>query len=130
LAQAIAQGVFEEAKKQGYTVTVAIAGREGELILFLRGDGTHPHTDELARRKARTARWFRTASSAFAQRIADNPKDAGLATLKGVIAFAGGIPIQVAGETIGAVGVSGAPGGEKEEILAHAGLARAANLLK
>ena len=50
--------------------------------------------------------------------------------IEGTIPIAGGVPIKVAGETIGAIGVSGAVGGDKDEACAMAGIARVVDKLK
>jgi uncharacterized protein GlcG (DUF336 family) len=50
--------------------------------------------------------------------------------IEGTVAAAGGVPIKVGSETIGAIGVSGAPGGEKDEACANAGIAKIGDLLK
>ena len=64
------------------------------------------------------------------ERLRDNPISAGLGTTSGVLASVGGIPIKVGEETIGGVGVSGAPGGERDEACALAGIAKVADQLK
>jgi len=46
------------------------------------------------------------------------------------VGVGGGVPIRAGNEAIGAVGVSGAPGGEKDEACANAGLAKVADALK
>jgi uncharacterized protein GlcG (DUF336 family) len=99
------------------------------VLAALRGDGASPHTLENSQRKAYTARTFRITSGEFAQRVTDNPTS-GQANLSGVIAIQGGLPIKLGEAVIGAVGVSGAPGGEKDEACAKAGLDRIADQLK
>jgi uncharacterized protein GlcG (DUF336 family) len=99
----------------------------------LRGDGTGPHTFENSRRKAYTARTFRVSSAEFAKRLTDParaPNTQAQSTLPGVIALAGALPIMVGEEVIGAVGVSGAPGGERDEACAKAGIDKVADQLK
>src|SRR5689334_25304677 len=66
---------------------------------------------ENARRKAYTARSFRTSTAAYAKRFADNdPVVRQQVTLPNVIAIPGGLPIKVGDDVIGGVGVSGSPG--------------------
>ncbi len=80
-------------------------------------------------RKAYTARTFRTPSGDFAQRVKDNPT-LGVVHLPGVIALQGALPIKVGEDVIGAVGVSGAPGGDKDEACSKAGIDKVAAQLK
>ena len=128
-ALAIATTASETCKAQGNRVTVAVIGRTGELIVQLRGDDASPHTIENSQRKAFTARTYRTSSGEFAQRQKDNPPGAAL-WLTGISASAGGLPIKVGDDVIGAVGVSGSPGGDKDEACAKAGLDKVADQLK
>jgi uncharacterized protein GlcG (DUF336 family) len=125
----IAQTALETCTKQGYHVSVHVLGRNGEVLVAVRGDGAPPHTMENSQRKAYTARTFRIPSGEFAQRVKDNPTLSAV-HLTGVIAAQGALPIKVGDEAIGAVGVSGAPGGEKDEACAKAGLDKVADQLK
>jgi uncharacterized protein GlcG (DUF336 family) len=129
LAATIAQTAYETCAQQGYHVSVHVVGDEGQSIAALRGDGTSPHTFENSLRKAYTARTFRTPSGEFAQRVKDNPTT-GAVHLAGVIAAQGALPIKIGDEVIGAVGVSGAPGGEKDEACAKAGIDKVSEQLK
>jgi len=129
MAIAIAQTALETCTKQGYHVSVNVLGRNGEVLVAIRGDGAPPHTMEKSQRKAYTARTFRIPSGEFAQRVKDNPT-LGAVHLTGIIAAQGALPIKVGDEVIGAVGVSGAPGGEKDEACAKSGIDRIADQLK
>jgi uncharacterized protein GlcG (DUF336 family) len=128
-ALTIATTAIETCKGQGYRVSATIVGREGEVIVQLRGDDTGPHTIENSLKKAYTARTFRIPSGEFAQRVKDNPTT-GAVHLTGIVAAQGALPIKIGDEVIGAVGVSGAPGGEKDEACAKAGLDKVADQLK
>jgi len=129
MALTIAQTSLETCTKQGYHVSVHVLGRNGEVLVAVRGDGASPHTMENSQRKAYTARTFRIPSGEFAQRVKDNPTS-GAVHLSGIIAAQGALPIKAGDEVIGAVGVSGAPGGEKDEACAKAGLDKIADQLK
>jgi uncharacterized protein GlcG (DUF336 family) len=129
LAADIARTAVETCAQQGYKVSVHVVGDEGQTIVALRGDGTSPHTFENSQRKAYTARTFRVPSGEFAQRVKDNPTT-GAVHLAGVVAAQGALPIKAGDEVIGAIGVSGAPGGEKDEACAKAGIDKAADRLK
>jgi uncharacterized protein GlcG (DUF336 family) len=128
-ALAIATTAADTCKAQGNRVSVTVVGREGQVIVQLRGDGASPHTIENSQRKAYTSRTFRIPSGEFAKRLHDNPT-LGLVHLSGVIAAQGALPIQVGDDVIGAVGVSGSPGGDKDEVCAKAGLDKVADQLK
>ena len=129
MALTIAQTALETCTKQGYHVSVHVLGHNGEVLVAVRGDGAPPHTMENSQRKAYTARTFRIPSGEFAQRVKDNPTT-GAVHLSGIIAAQGALPIKVGDEVIGAVGVSGAPGGEKDEACSKAGIDKVADQLK
>ncbi len=128
-ALTIATTAIETCKGQGYRVSATVVGRQGEVIVQLRGDDTGPHTIENSQKKAYTSRTFRIPSGEFVQRIKDNPTS-GAVHLSGIVAAQGALPIKIGDETIGAAGVSGAPGGEKDEACVKAGLDKVADQLK
>ena len=128
-ALTIAETAYESCKAQGYHVSVHVVGGEGQVLVALRGDGSSPHTFENSQRKAYTARTFRTPSGEFAQRIKDS-QTLGASLLTGVIAIQGGLPIKIGDDVIGGVGVSGAPGGDKDEACSKAGIDKIADQLK
>ena len=129
MALSIAQTALETCTKQGYHVSVHVLGRDGEVIVAVRGDDAPPHTMENSQKKAYTARTFRIPSGEFAQRVKDNPTT-GAVHLSGIVAAQGALPIKVGDEVIGAVGVSGAPGGDKDEACAKTGIDKVADQLK
>jgi uncharacterized protein GlcG (DUF336 family) len=130
-ALTIAQTASESCTAQGYRVSVTVVGRLGEVIVQLRGDDAPPHTIENSQRKAYTARTFRTSSAEFAKRVLKPGEPPSPQTmLTGVVAAAGALPIVIGEEVIGAVGVSGAPGGEKDEACAKTGIDKVASQLK
>ena len=113
----------------GINASVAIVDRAGRVRVLLQGDNANPHNMELARRKAYTARTFRQPSSAWATRT--EATNSGQRMLADVIPLGGGMPINAGEDTIGGVGLSGAPGGQaKEEACANAGIAKVAGQLK
>jgi uncharacterized protein GlcG (DUF336 family) len=126
MALAIAETALAEC---GQRVSVAVVDRAGRLRVFLQGDGAAPHNIELARRKAYTARTFGRTSWEWAQRTETQVQ--GQRELAEVIPLQGGVPIKVGEETIGGVGLSGAPnGGPQEEACGKAGIAKVADQLK
>jgi len=128
-ALTIATTAIETCKGNGYRVSATVVGRNGEVIVQLRGDDTGPHTIENSQKKAYTARTFRISSGEFVQRVKDNPTT-GAVHLTGIVAAQGALPIKIGEEVIGAAGVSGAPGGEKDEACVKAGLDKVADQLK
>jgi uncharacterized protein GlcG (DUF336 family) len=129
IAFTIAQTTIETCKTNGYAVSVTVVGRNGEVILQARGDNTGPHTIENSFRKAYTARTFRVPSGDIVNRVKAEPT-LGLVHLTNVVANQGALPIKIGEETIGAVGASGAPGGEKDEACVKAGIDKVADQLK
>jgi uncharacterized protein GlcG (DUF336 family) len=113
----------------GSRVSVAVVDRAGRVRVFIQGDGAAPHNLELARRKAYTARTFGRTSLEWAQRT--ETQLPAQRQLSEVIALQGGVPIKVGEDTIGGVGLSGAPnGGPQEEACGKAGVAKVADQLK
>jgi uncharacterized protein GlcG (DUF336 family) len=129
LAVTIAQTAIETCKTNGYSVSATVVGRNGEILVQIRGDNTGPHTFENSFRKAYTARTFRSPSGALVDRVKADPT-LGLIHLTNVIANQGALPIKVGEDVIGAVGASGAPGGEKDEACVKAGIDKVADQLK
>jgi uncharacterized protein GlcG (DUF336 family) len=129
MALTIAQTVIATCTQNGHRVSVAVVGRDGEMLVHVRGDGTGPHTMENSFRKAYTSRTFRIPSGEMAKRFKENPQ-LGLVFLSNVVPSQGALPIKVGDDTIGAVGVSGAPGGDKDEVCAQAGIDKIADQLK
>jgi len=129
MAFTMAQTAIDTCKTNGYAVSVTVVGRNAEVLLQVRGDGTGPHTMENSFRKAYTARTFRIPSGDLQTRVKGDPT-LGLVHLSNVIANQGALPIKVGDETIGAIGASGAPGGEKDEACVRAGIEKVAGMLK
>lgn len=126
MALTIAQAALDQC---GYTTSIAVVDRAGRVRVLLEGDNASPHNAELARRKAYTARTFRTPSSEWAKRT--ETANAGQRELTDVIPLGGGMPIKVGDDTIGGVGLSGAMGGQPvEEKCATAGIAQVGDQLK
>src|SRR3981081_1032558 len=113
-ALSIATTAADLCQSQGYTVAVTVVGRNGEVILQMRGDNAPPHTVENSFRKAYSARTFRVPSGELVQRVKDNPPAPSVPLSTGSPPQ-GARPIKAGDDVIGAVGVSGAPGGEKDE---------------
>ena len=128
-ALTIATTAADHCKGQGYAVSVAVLGREAQIIVQLRGDSSPPHSIENSYRRAYTALTYRQPSANVEKRVRADPGDQ-LVLLNYIMPAQGGLPIIVDGDTIGAVAVSGSPGGEKDEACAKAGLDKVADILK
>jgi len=112
----------------GYPVSAVVVDPSGIIKLEARGDHSTVHTTTSAYRKAYTVVTFGPIfrfdrSSAFAALMAKNPNAAALATLPSIAPLAGGAAIKVGDEIVAALGVSGSPGGDKDEACAQAGVA-------
>ncbi|MGD0433161.1 MAG: heme-binding protein [Acetobacteraceae bacterium] len=129
MALTIAETALTTCTANSYHVSVTVLGRAAEVIVQVRGDGASPHTMENSFRKAYTARTFRVASGEIAKRVKDDPQ-LFMIHLNNVIAAQGGLPIRVGDDVVGAVGVSGSPGGDKDEVCAKAGVDKVADELK
>jgi uncharacterized protein GlcG (DUF336 family) len=129
LSLAIIAGALEQCTKDGYKVSVVIVDKGGNVAASVRGDGTGPHTMDFARMKAYTAR-TRNQTSLQTMKLMEDPANAFIRQIPNVVGVGGGVPIKAGNEIIGGVGVSGAPGGEKDEVCANAGLAKVEAALK
>ncbi|MBI2177535.1 MAG: heme-binding protein [Candidatus Tectomicrobia bacterium] len=129
-AQELANATLEDCAKKGFRVAVTVVDRDGRVKLIIRGDGTGPHTLSTSRRKAFTALTFKATTIATVERVAKNPGAANLKDISGVLLLGGGVPIKVGSEVVGAVGVSGAPGGDKDEACAMVGLKKIEGMLR
>jgi uncharacterized protein GlcG (DUF336 family) len=129
VAKTIAETALDSCAAKGYAVSAVVVDRDGEVVVSLRGDNASPHTMENARRKAYTARSFRTSTAAYAKRFADDdPVVRQQVTLPSVIAIPGGLPVKVGDDVIGGVAVSGSPG--VDEPCVQDGLDKVADQLK
>jgi uncharacterized protein GlcG (DUF336 family) len=122
LAVEAAEAAIAACKAQGYNVTVTVADRLGLPKVVIVRDGPPGVGRESTRRKAYTAAVLRVSTGDYTKRIATpgafNPGmyDPELAT------GLGGVPIKVGEDTIGGIATAGAPGGDKDEACAVAGI--------
>jgi uncharacterized protein GlcG (DUF336 family) len=128
VAQQIAQEAMAKCRADGYKVTVLVVDAMNAPKAMLRDDGATPSTTEVAKMKA-TATMLYNRPSGPAQPPPPG-QAAPPATIPGTINAQGGVPIKVGDATIGAVAVSGAPGGDKDAACANAALAKLADKLR
>ena len=122
IALKAARTALEYCRGKGYQVGVAVVDRGGVTQVFLRDRFAGAHTVDMALNKAWTAASFRIATSALALETQAGQVMSGIRALPRVIAAGGGLPIEAAGSTVGAIAVSGAPGGGADEDCAKAGV--------
>jgi uncharacterized protein GlcG (DUF336 family) len=128
LARTIAEAALAECKAKGFNTAVAVVDRAGQVMVILRDENASAQTAEMARRKAYTARMFRTTTLEFQKRTND-PAYAAQRQVTDILALGGGVPIVVGNEAIGGVGSSGSSQ-EQDDACAKAGVAKVANMLK
>jgi uncharacterized protein GlcG (DUF336 family) len=120
-AKKIAAGVLAECQKNSWNVAVAVVDPHGALVYFERMEDTQWASNDIAIGKARTAATYRRPTRVFGDVI--NKGGPATATLGGIYASPGGVPIFVDGKITGAVGVSGVTG-DQDEQCAKAGLSK------
>lgn len=129
LAKTIAEGALAECQGKGFHTAVAVVDRAGQVLVILRDEQASVHQVEMARRKAYTARMFRTSTLEFQKRTAADPSLLPQRDVSEMLALGGGVPVQIGNETIGGVGSSGS-GQDVDDGCARAGIAKVASLLK
>ncbi len=117
-----ARVALEACRRQGFQVAVVVVDRSGLTQVLLRDRFAGAHTVELASNKAWTAASFRMATSALAAETQAGKTQSGMRNQARFAGVAGGLPIEGAGSALGAIGVSGAPGGDADEGCAKAGI--------
>ena|SRR5579872_1009472 len=127
VALAIAHGALDQCRADGFRVTVTIVDGSGMVKVQMHDDGAGPHTMDFSRKKAYSALTFKRTSGETGKAWAAAPP---APLITDAVGTPGGVPIKVGNDVIGAVGVSGAPGGDKDEACSNAGIAKVASKLK
>lgn len=117
-----AQAALASCRAQGFQVAVAVVDRAGLTQVLLRDRFAGAHTPEVAADKAWTAASFRTPTLELATLTQPGQAMSGMRSLPRFMAVGGGVRIEARGTAFGAIGVSGAPGGEADQTCAQAGL--------
>lgn len=120
MARTIAGAAIAACRKDGYQVSVVVTDRSGEPLVVMRDVYSNRYFTELAQGKTNAVIMANATSAELRRNRADMVNELNL--LDGVMVLAGGVPVQVAGSLVGAVGVSGAPGGDLDEACARAGV--------
>ena len=118
-----AQAALARCDKDGFTAAVAVVDRGGHTLALLRNGLAGAHTVRTAIDKASTALSFRTDTTELAATTQAGRPQSGIRALPNVVAVGGGMMIRAKGALVGAIGVSGAPGGDADDVCAKAGVA-------
>jgi uncharacterized protein GlcG (DUF336 family) len=127
MALAMVRGALEKCRADNYRVSVHVLDVDGQVKASARDDGSSEVNYEVSRRKAYTALTYKRPSSEMEKAMAN--MSAGR-IIPDTFMVGGGVPVKVGNDTIGAIGVGGAPGSDKDEACAAAGLAKIADKLK
>ena len=118
-----AQAALARCDKDGFTAAVAVVDRGGHALVLLRNGLAGAHTVRTAIDKASTALSFRTDTTELAASTQAGRPQSGVRALPNVVAVGGGMMIRAKGALVGAIGVSGAPGGDADDVCAKVGIA-------
>jgi len=122
VALEIAQTSLNACREKGYQVAVAVVDRMGVPQVMLRDRYAGPHTPETSQRKAWTAVSFRADTLTLARNTQAGSAQSGARSITNALMIGGGVPVEAAGTTVAAVGISGAPSGEDDDSCARAGV--------
>ena len=117
-----AQAALKSCRDRGFQATVAVVDRMGVVQVLLRDRFAGPHTPDMATAKAYTAASFRTNTTELAEATQPGRPASGIRHRPGIAAVGGGMMIEAGGSLLGAIGVSGAPGGKEDDLCAAAGI--------
>lgn len=117
-----AQAALAKCRADGFQVSVAVVDRSGIAQVLVRDRFAGPHTVEVATNKAWSAASFRTNTTEIEKASRPGQSMAGIRQFSRMVAVGGGMMIQGGGSLLGAIGVSGAPGGDNDDACAAAGI--------
>ena len=123
----LANAALADCRQRGFQVAVAVVDRFGVTQVVLRDRFAGPHTPATATGKAWTAVSFRTNTTDLVPFTQPGMPSAGIRNLPGAVIIGGGIMVQTGGSLVGAVGVSGSPGGDADDACAKAGISAIQN---
>ena len=130
-AEQAARAALERCRKDGYKVTVTVLNKSGRTKVVIHDDGAGPHTIENSFRKAYTVITGRDGESSgdYGRRIAKNPPPHPALHLQNITTAEGALGIRAGKDLVGSIGVSGAPGGDKDAVCAQVGIDHVAKML-
>ena len=123
VALELARAALDDCRKRGFQVAVAVVDRFGVTQVMLRDRFAGPHTPSTAAGKAWTAVSFRANTTDLEASTRPGTPQAAARNLPGVVMLGGGVIVEAGGALLGAVGVSGGPGGDSDDACAKAGIA-------
>ena len=121
-ALAAAQAALKKCRDSGWQVAVAVVDRAGVAQVMLRDRYAGAHTFRTAIGKAWTAASFRTPTTELARISQPGQPQSGIRNLPNAVLLGGGLLIEAQGSILGAIGVSGAPGGDADDTCGRAGI--------
>jgi glc operon protein GlcG len=119
-AQAMLRAAYDTAKQRKDNVAIVVVDDHGDVIASLRMDGAKAFVYELARRKAVTSADWGSPSKGMQDALAAGRT--GLLAMDRVMPLAGGLPVKLGAETIGAIATSGGSGPDGDTVISQAGL--------
>ena len=111
-----------EARKNNWTMAVAIVDPAGDLVYFERMEDVQAGSTQVAQAKARSAARFKRATKVFQDALAAGGVGLRILALDGAVPVEGGVPLVVGGKIVGAIGLSGGTS-EQDGQCANAGAA-------
>lgn len=130
LANQIAAATVAACSANGYAVAATVVDRAGIVKAIQRADNAGPHTLAASQQKAWTSASAKSSTQAMMEGAQKSPGAANLTDIPGFLLLGGGVPVKVGNDTIGAIGVGGAPGGHLDEACAVAALDKVKDQLK
>lgn len=124
LADQLAQHAIQACSVKNYNIAVTVVDRGGEVKVTKRMDNAGPHTVEASQKKAFTALSTKTPTDEVMKNSQENPGAQNLRDIPGFLVLGGGLPIKVGTQTIGAIGIGGAPGGHLDQQCAQDALGK------
>ena len=121
-AKIVAAPAVAEARKNQWTMAIAIVDTAGDLVYFERMDNTQVGSVDVAIAKARSAARFKRPTKAFQDALAAGGEGLRILSLEGATAVEGGVPLMVGGKIVGAIGASGGTS-QQDGVTAAAGAA-------
>lgn len=121
-AMTAAMAALKKCRSEGFQVAVAVVDRMGILQALLRDRYAGAHTPDTAKGKAWTAASFRSNTTNMMDLTQSGQPQSGVRHVPGALMIGGGLIIEAAGSLVGAIGVSGAPGGEFDDLCAASGI--------
>ena len=118
MAKKAAAPAIAEARKNNWTMAVAIVDTAGDLVYFEKMDETQVGSVEVSQAKARSAARFKRPTKAFQDALAAGGEGLRILALDGATPVDGGVPLVVGGRIVGAIGVSGGTSAQDGQVAA------------